>query len=57
VTDDGQSYTYVWDAWNRPRQVKTRGMSPVLVAEYRYNGLSFRSSPKYTTLRSRQYEE
>ncbi len=40
-TDDGQHYTYVYDAFGRLRQVKNRSDSS-LVAEYRYNGLGFR---------------
>ncbi|RMH67694.1 MAG: hypothetical protein D6685_03195, partial [Bacteroidetes bacterium] len=40
-TDDGQHYTYVYDAFGRLRQVKNRSTS-ALVSEYRYNGLGFR---------------
>jgi len=40
-TDDGKDYTYVYDAFGRLRQVKSRSDSS-LVAEYRYNGLGFR---------------
>jgi len=40
-TDDGKDYTYVYDAFGRLRQVKNRSDSS-LVADYRYNGLSFR---------------
>jgi RHS repeat-associated protein len=40
-TDDGKDYTYVYDGFGRLRQVKNRSDSS-LVAEYRYNGLSFR---------------
>jgi len=40
-TDDGQHYTYVYDAFGRLRQVKNRSTG-ALVAEYRYNALGFR---------------
>ncbi|MFN7021239.1 MAG: RHS repeat-associated core domain-containing protein [Phycisphaerales bacterium] len=40
-TDDGKDYIYVYDGFGRLRQVKNRSDSS-LVAEYRYNGLSFR---------------
>src|SRR5690606_29755538 len=40
-TDDGVTYTYVYDAFGRLRQVKNRSDGS-LVAEYRYNGLGFR---------------
>jgi YD repeat-containing protein len=41
MTDDGQSYTYVYDAFNRLRKVKNRSNSNLL-GEYRYNGLGHR---------------
>jgi hypothetical protein len=41
-TDDGKSYTYLYDPFGRLRFVKTRGGSPAIVAEYRYNGLNYR---------------
>ncbi|MBL9030839.1 MAG: RHS repeat-associated core domain-containing protein [Phycisphaerae bacterium] len=40
-TNDGKDYTYVYDAFGRMRQVKSRSESSP-VAEYRYNGLGFR---------------
>ena len=41
LTDDGENYTYEWDAFGRLRKVKNRSTS-ALVAEYRYNGLGHR---------------
>lgn len=41
-TDDGKDYTYKYDVWGRLREVWTRGMSPVLKSEFRYNGLGYR---------------
>ena len=40
MTDDGESYKYVWDAFLRLREVKDQ--SDDLVAEHRYNGLGHR---------------
>jgi RHS repeat-associated protein len=40
LTDDGITYDYVYDAWNRLRTVKTQ--AGATVAEYRYNGLNQR---------------
>jgi RHS repeat-associated protein len=40
LTDDGVTYDYVYDAWNRLRTVKTQ--AGATVAEYRYNGLNQR---------------
>lgn len=40
-TDDGETYTYVYDPFGRLRQVKSRSTTD-LIAEYRYNGLGFR---------------
>ncbi|MFQ5380717.1 MAG: hypothetical protein ACE5EF_03705, partial [Dehalococcoidia bacterium] len=40
MTDDGESYLCVWDAFGRLREVKDR--SGNLVAEHRYNGLGHR---------------
>jgi RHS repeat-associated protein len=37
LTDDGESYKYEYDAFNRLRKVKNQ--SSTLLAEYRYNGL------------------
>ncbi len=45
-TDDGEDYTYVYDPWGRVRQVKNRSNSN-LVAEYRYNGLGFKTGWHY----------
>jgi RHS repeat-associated protein len=45
ITDDGQSYKYVWDAFGRLVTVKNQ--SAAVVAEYRYNGLGFRISMHY----------
>jgi hypothetical protein len=41
LTDDGESYTYEWDAFYRLRKFKNRS-NAALVAEYTYNGLGFR---------------
>jgi RHS repeat-associated protein len=41
MTNDGTDYKYEWDAFYRLRKVKTQG--GVLVAEYRYNGLAYRT--------------
>jgi len=43
LTDDGENYTYVWDAFYRLRKIKERGTGD-LVAEYKYNGLGYRIS-------------
>jgi RHS repeat-associated protein len=45
LTDDGQSYKYVWDAFGRLMTVKNQ--SNAVVAEYRYNGLGYRISWHY----------
>ena len=44
MIDDGEHYTYTYDAWSRLVAVHTTGGSPALVAEYRYNGLGQRIS-------------
>ena len=43
--DDG--CVFVHDASNRLRQIKTFGGSPVVVTDYRYNGLGFRTGWHY----------
>ena len=43
LTDDGDSYTFVWDAFGRLRKIHNRANSN-LIAEYRYNGLGYRIS-------------
>ncbi len=40
-TDDGQHFTYTYDAWGRLVEVKKK-TGGTLVAKYRYNGLGFR---------------
>ncbi|HKX46947.1 MAG TPA: RHS repeat-associated core domain-containing protein, partial [Planctomycetota bacterium] len=40
LTDDGESYEYVWDAFGRMRKILDRSDDSV-VAELRYNGLGF----------------
>ncbi len=40
-TDDGQHFTYTYDAWGRLVEVKKKS-GGALVAKYRYNGLGFR---------------
>ncbi|MEX2217664.1 MAG: hypothetical protein WD749_02800 [Phycisphaerales bacterium] len=47
LSDDGKNYTYVYDAFGRLCQVLTRGGSPALVIEYRYNGLGYRIGDHY----------
>jgi len=42
LTDDGNQYLYVYDAFGRLRQVKSKSFGNPLVAEYRYNGLNYR---------------
>ncbi len=45
ITDDGESYEYVWDPFGRLRRINTRGPGQsLLVAEYKYNGHGFRIS-------------
>jgi RHS repeat-associated protein len=43
LTDDGEYYTYVWDAFYRLRKIKARATG-ALVTEYKYNGLGYRIS-------------
>ena len=43
MTDDGENYEYVWDAFYRLRKVNDTG-DQSLVAEYKYNGLNYRIS-------------
>jgi YD repeat-containing protein len=40
--NDGKDYSNTYDAFGRLVEVNTRGGSPQLVAEYRYNGLGYR---------------
>ncbi len=47
LTDDGQSYKFVYDVWGRLRMIKNQSNN--LVAEYRYNGLNQRLSWHYDT--------
>ncbi|MEX2219388.1 MAG: RHS repeat-associated core domain-containing protein, partial [Phycisphaerales bacterium] len=47
LSDDGVDYTYVYDAFGRLREVWTRGGSPALVVEHRYNGLGYRIGYHY----------
>jgi len=42
MTDDGQTYTYVYDAFGRLRQVYAKTHNTPLVSEYRYNNDSLR---------------
>jgi len=46
LTDDGKDYTYVYDAWNRLRQIKNRSTSAV-VSEHQYYGNGFRAGEHY----------
>ena len=43
LIDDGESYTYEWDAFYRLRKIRNRSIQ-ALVAEYKYNGLGYRIS-------------
>jgi RHS repeat-associated protein len=45
LTNDGKSYQYRYDVWGRLREVKT--LAGALVAEYRYNGLGYRTGWHY----------
>jgi RHS repeat-associated protein len=47
MTDDNQSYKYVWDAFGRLVTVKNQ--SSAVVAEYKYNGLGYRIGWHYDT--------
>jgi YD repeat-containing protein len=47
MTDDGRSYKYVYDGFNRLVKVTTRGGSPATVAEYKYNSLGYRIAWHY----------
>ncbi|MDX2146598.1 MAG: RHS repeat-associated core domain-containing protein [Planctomycetota bacterium] len=46
LTDDARDYTYTYDAFGRLVAVRNRSNS-ALVAEYRYNGLGFRTGWHY----------
>ena len=43
LTDDGENYTFEWDAFGRMRKIRNRANSN-LIAEYCYNGLGYRIS-------------
>ena len=47
LIEDGVRFTYKYDAWGRMVSVSTRGGSPVVVSNYRYNGLGFRIGWQY----------
>lgn len=49
LTDDKQSYKYVYDAWGRLVTVKDQSFIPKVVAEYRYNGINHRIGVHYDT--------
>ncbi|MBC7819666.1 MAG: hypothetical protein IAG10_22520, partial [Planctomycetaceae bacterium] len=38
MTDDGQSYKFIYDVFGRLRKITDRAGSPNLIEEYRYNG-------------------
>lgn len=42
MTDDNYQYVYTYDAWNRLVKVEDQGVTPAVVAEYGYDGLSRR---------------
>ena len=46
LTDDGQNYTYTWDAFGRLREIRNRSTTD-LVQELRYNGLGFLIAEHY----------
>ena len=46
LTDDGQNYTYTWDAFGRLREIRNRTTTD-LVQELRYNGLGFLIAEHY----------
>lgn len=46
LTDDGESYTYEYDAWHRLRKMRNLSTSN-LVAEHTYYGNGFRASEHY----------
>ena len=48
MTDDGQRYTYKYDAFGRLKEVRNRS-NAALVAEYKYNGLGYRIGWHYDT--------
>ena len=43
LTDDGETYEYVWDVFGRLRKVWNQGKT-TLLAEFKYNGLGYRIS-------------
>ena len=49
MTDDAETYTYVYDAWGRLVEVATRGGSPSTVSNYRYNALGHRIAWQHDT--------
>ncbi|MCC7014855.1 MAG: hypothetical protein IT454_19995 [Planctomycetes bacterium] len=51
MTDDGELYTYEWDAFYRLRKVRNRGDAS-LISEYWYNGLGFLITRHQDTNRS-----
>lgn len=51
MTDDGELYTYEWDAFYRLRKVRNRGDAS-LISEYSYNGLGYLITRRQDTNRS-----
>jgi len=51
MTDDGELYTYEWDAFYRLRKVRNRGDAS-LISEYWYNGLGYLITRHQDTNRS-----
>ena len=46
LTDDGENYDYIYDAFGRLREIQNRSTSAT-VAEYTYNGLGYRNGWHY----------
>ena len=43
LTDDARRFSYKYDGWGRLTEVKNKATTPVVVAEYRYNALGYRT--------------
>ena len=56
LTDDGDAYAYVYDAFGRLRSITESGGSPVY-AEFRYNGLGYKISELLDTNDSGEADE
>jgi YD repeat-containing protein len=47
VSDDGQSFKFIYDGFGRLRKITDRSGTPVTKAEYWYNGLGHRIGWRY----------